>query len=76
MKAEKRGLRKQMIVEQKKKPKVPMVILKLTIDEALDAAIALALAEYIDKERFEEARQISYKVCRQIEKIMEAEKHG
>ena len=50
--------------------------LELTIDEALDAGIALALAEYIDKERFDKAREISYKICRQIEKVMEAEKNG
>ena len=58
----------------KQKPKT--IKIELTIDEALDAGIAMALAEYIDPERFEEARKISYKICRQIEKIMEAEKHG
>ena len=58
----------------KAKPKT--IKIELTIDEALGAGIALALAEYIDKERFEEMRKVSYQICRQLEKIMEAEKHG
>jgi len=55
-----------------KKP--PTIKIELTIDQALDAGIALALAEYIDKERFEEMRKVSYQICRQLENIMEAEK--
>lgn len=52
------------------------ISIELTIDEALECGIALALAEYVDKERFEAMRKISYQICRQLEKIMEAEKHG
>jgi len=54
------------------KPKT--IQIELTIDEALECGIALALAEYIDTERFEAMRKISFQICRQIEKIMEAEK--
>jgi hypothetical protein len=55
-----------------KKPKT--IKIELTIEEALNVGIGMALAEYIDSERFDQATTIASQICKQLEEIMEAEK--